>query len=98
MMIVVVEIVCKTDYLSAHLLSKLLFFFVIFQLWLLDFGAARYYPKTFVDQYIEIVKGAAAGDRISVLDISRSMGFLTGYESKVNFIANCVFYVLILNQ
>jgi len=37
---------------------------------LLDFGAARYYPKSFVDQYIEIVKGAALGDRKSVLEIS----------------------------
>ena len=53
------------------------------QLWLLDFGAARYYSKSFVDQYIEIVKGASIGDRKTVLEISRSMGFLTGYESNV---------------
>ncbi|XP_067011351.2 atypical kinase COQ8B, mitochondrial [Anabrus simplex] len=50
---------------------------------LLDFGASRSYSKEFMDQYIRIVKGAADGDRDVVLKISRDIGFLTGYESKL---------------
>lgn len=36
-----------------------------------------------MDKYIEIIKGASEGDRDKVLKLSREMGFLTGYESKV---------------
>ncbi|GFG30006.1 hypothetical protein Cfor_00598 [Coptotermes formosanus] len=53
------------------------------QLILLDFGASRAYSKTFTDMYIEIIRGAADGDRDRVLQVSRDIGFLTGYESKV---------------
>lgn len=53
------------------------------QLILLDFGATREYEKEFMDKYIEVIKGAADGDRAKVLTLSREMGFLTGYESKV---------------
>lgn len=53
------------------------------QLILLDFGASRTYSKTFTDMYIEIIRGAADGDRDRVLQVSRDIGFLTGYESKI---------------
>nr|CAD7438825.1 unnamed protein product [Timema bartmani] len=53
------------------------------QLALLDFGASREYSRSFMDQYIEIIRGAADGDRDKVLRLSRDIGFLTGYESKV---------------
>lgn len=53
------------------------------QLILLDFGASRPYSKTFIDMYIEIIRGAADGDRDRILKISRDIGFLTGYESKI---------------
>ena len=57
---------------------------VVLQLILLDFGASRTYSKSFTDMYIEIIKGAADDDRDRVLQVSRDIGFLTGYESKVN--------------
>ncbi|XP_033207641.1 atypical kinase COQ8B, mitochondrial [Belonocnema kinseyi] len=50
---------------------------------LLDFGACRSYEKSFMDKYIEVINGASEGDREKVLTLSRDMGFLTGYESKV---------------
>ncbi|KAJ9574063.1 hypothetical protein L9F63_008589 [Diploptera punctata] len=50
---------------------------------LLDFGASRPYSKEFVDVYIEIIRGAADGNRDLVLSKSREIGFLTGYESKI---------------
>lgn len=53
------------------------------QLILLDFGATRAYSKEFMDQYIQVIKAGADGDKDKVLTISRKMGFLTGYESKI---------------
>ena len=52
------------------------------RLMLIDFGSTRFYTKTFIDNYKEVTKAAAQNDRQSVLEMSRSMGFLTGYESK----------------
>ncbi|XP_072222164.1 atypical kinase COQ8A, mitochondrial [Leuresthes tenuis] len=49
---------------------------------LLDFGATRGFDKSFTDTYIEIIKAAADQDRGGVLQRSRDMKFLTGYESK----------------
>jgi len=54
-----------------------------FQIGLLDFGASREYSKDFVDKYLRILKGAATDDLELVLEGSRDIGFLTGYESKV---------------
>lgn len=51
---------------------------------LLDFGASRSYDDKFIEKYIEIIKSAMDGDRGKVLSLSQEMGFLTGYESKVN--------------
>uniref|UniRef100_H3DPS4 Atypical kinase COQ8A, mitochondrial n=1 Tax=Tetraodon nigroviridis TaxID=99883 RepID=H3DPS4_TETNG len=49
---------------------------------LLDFGATRSFDKSFTDTYIEIINAAAHQDREGVLQKSREMKFLTGYESK----------------
>ncbi|XP_035024259.2 atypical kinase COQ8A, mitochondrial [Hippoglossus stenolepis] len=49
---------------------------------LLDFGATRGFDKSFTDTYIEVIKAAAHQDREGVLQRSRDMKFLTGYESK----------------
>ncbi|XP_076013493.1 atypical kinase COQ8A, mitochondrial [Genypterus blacodes] len=49
---------------------------------LLDFGATRGFDKSFTDDYIEIIKSAAERNREGVLQKSRDMKFLTGYESK----------------
>lgn len=37
-----------------------------------------------MDQYIEIIHAASRGDRKAILEMSREMKFLTGYESKVS--------------
>ncbi|XP_076233680.1 ubiquinone biosynthesis protein COQ8, mitochondrial isoform X2 [Calliopsis andreniformis] len=50
---------------------------------LLDFGACREYEKSFMDKYIEIIYAASEGNRDRILNLSREMGFLTGYESKI---------------
>ncbi|XP_029475956.1 atypical kinase COQ8B, mitochondrial isoform X1 [Rhinatrema bivittatum] len=50
---------------------------------LLDFGASREFGKEFTDHYIEVVKAAADGDRARVLQKSRDLKFLSGFETKV---------------
>ena len=52
------------------------------QLGLLDFGATREYRPGFVNTYFKIIDGAARKDREAVLEHSREVGFLTGFESK----------------
>ncbi|XP_070777133.1 atypical kinase COQ8A, mitochondrial isoform X1 [Enoplosus armatus] len=49
---------------------------------LLDFGATRGFDKSFTDTYIEVINAAANQNREGVLQRSRDMKFLTGYESK----------------
>ncbi|KAM4625049.1 LOW QUALITY PROTEIN: atypical kinase COQ8A, mitochondrial [Polymixia lowei] len=49
---------------------------------LLDFGATRGFDKSFTDIYIEVIREAAEQNREGVLQRSRDMKFLTGYESK----------------
>nr|XP_057912015.1 atypical kinase COQ8A, mitochondrial [Doryrhamphus excisus] len=49
---------------------------------LLDFGATRQFHKTFTDTYMEVINAAAHQDREGVLQRSRDMKFLTGFESK----------------
>lgn len=67
------------------------------QLILLDFGACRSYDKAFMDKYIEVIHAASLGNREKVLNLSREMGFLTGYETKVMETAH-VDTVMILGQ
>ncbi|XP_010542830.1 PREDICTED: protein ABC transporter 1, mitochondrial [Tarenaya hassleriana] len=50
---------------------------------LIDFGAARDYPKKFVDDYLQMVMACADKDREAVIEMSKSLGFLTGMESEV---------------
>ncbi|KAM3127939.1 hypothetical protein pb186bvf_019958 [Paramecium bursaria] len=48
---------------------------------LLDFGAAHEYDKSFINDYIEIIHGAASNNRLKCLEKSKNIGFLTGEES-----------------
>lgn len=56
---------------------------------LLDFGASRGFSKVFVDKYMRIIKASADGDRQTILEGSRDIGFLTGYETKIMEDAHC---------
>ncbi|KAI0129957.1 ABC1 protein [Xylariales sp. AK1849] len=49
---------------------------------LLDFGASREYPEEFVSQYVNLLAAAARSDRATVKELSESLGYLTGHESK----------------
>ncbi|RLN44466.1 hypothetical protein BBJ28_00005941 [Nothophytophthora sp. Chile5] len=48
---------------------------------LVDFGAAREYPKEFVDDYFNVVWAAANSDEKTLMDASLKLHFLTGDES-----------------
>ncbi|KAJ9696806.1 hypothetical protein PVL29_008823 [Vitis rotundifolia] len=50
---------------------------------LIDFGAARDFPKRFVDDYLRMVYACANGDRDAVIEMSQRLGFLTGMESEI---------------
>ncbi|XP_026120147.1 atypical kinase COQ8B, mitochondrial [Carassius auratus] len=52
------------------------------KIFLLDFGACRDYPQSFTDDYIEVVHAASVGDRATVLQKSKDLNFLTGFEAK----------------
>ncbi|NXW87559.1 COQ8B kinase, partial [Alopecoenas beccarii] len=64
---------------------------------LLDFGASRSFDKKFTDHYIEVIRAAADGDRSKVLQKSRDLKFLTGFETKALEAAH-VQAVLILGE
>nr|XP_023924521.1 protein ABC transporter 1, mitochondrial [Quercus suber]POE95670.1 protein abc transporter 1, mitochondrial [Quercus suber] len=50
---------------------------------LIDFGAARDYPKSFVDDYLGMVIACANSDADAVIEMSKRLGFLTGMESDI---------------
>ncbi|KAK2993071.1 hypothetical protein RJ640_025726 [Escallonia rubra] len=50
---------------------------------LIDFGAARDYPKGFVDDYLRMVLACANCDQQAVIEMSKRLGFLTGMESEI---------------
>ncbi|KAH6686228.1 nuclear protein Es2-domain-containing protein [Plectosphaerella plurivora] len=50
---------------------------------LLDFGASREFPEAFVTQYVQLLAAASRSDREALRDLSESLGYLTGHESKV---------------
>eukprot|EP01063_Lacrimia_lanifica_P009710 TRINITY_DN16613_c0_g1_i1.p1 TRINITY_DN16613_c0_g1~~TRINITY_DN16613_c0_g1_i1.p1 ORF type:complete len:652 (+),score=209.40 TRINITY_DN16613_c0_g1_i1:115-2070(+) len=52
------------------------------KLYLIDFGAAREYPKEFVERYFLIVYGSVVKDRQMVIDNSIKLGLLTGEECE----------------
>lgn len=53
------------------------------QIWLLDFGAAREYSEEFITKYRELIQYAAEQDYDGVVKMSKELGFLTGFESKL---------------
>ncbi|XP_073828058.1 ubiquinone biosynthesis protein COQ8, mitochondrial [Musca autumnalis] len=53
------------------------------RLMLIDFGSTRFYQKEFIKKYRSIIMCAVNNDRKGVLEISREMGFLTSYETKL---------------
>ena len=50
---------------------------------MIDFGAAKAYPKPFVDEYLRMVVACAERDREGVIRSSINLGFLTGEEAAV---------------
>lgn len=52
------------------------------RLMLIDFGSSRFYSDKFIDNYSRIMECAVQDDYDGVLAHSRTMGFLTGYETK----------------
>lgn len=48
---------------------------------LLDFGASREFSDSFVDDYVEVLRGAVRKDRKAVEEYSVKLGYLTGLES-----------------
>jgi len=56
---------------------------------LIDFGAAKEYPKKFVDEYIKMVYACAHRDKEQVISCSKNLGFLTGDETQVMLDAHC---------
>ncbi|KAH8683057.1 ABC1 family-domain-containing protein [Tricladium varicosporioides] len=49
---------------------------------LLDFGASREYPEEFITSYTKLLAAASKSDRNTIRDLSISLGYLTGHESK----------------
>jgi len=49
---------------------------------MIDFGAARKYDKSFVDGYMRLVWAAANKDKVTILEVSKTLGFLTGDETQ----------------
>jgi aarF domain-containing kinase len=56
---------------------------------LIDFGALREYPDSFVSSYQRLVVAASNGDRNTLMQESVNLGFLTGNESKSMLDAHC---------
>ncbi|XP_016995736.2 atypical kinase COQ8B, mitochondrial [Drosophila takahashii] len=52
------------------------------RLMLIDFGSTRFYRHEFIRNYRRVIMSAAEDNRQGVLEMSRQMGFLTGYETK----------------
>lgn len=49
---------------------------------LLDFGASRDYPEAFVREYVQLLDAASRSDRGGIKELSESLGYLTGHESR----------------
>ncbi|KAL4750215.1 hypothetical protein BDW72DRAFT_176282 [Aspergillus terricola var. indicus] len=49
---------------------------------LLDFGASRAYPDSFIDKYIQILCAASRANRETCHALSIDLGYLTGHESS----------------
>ncbi|PUU83296.1 ABC1 family-domain-containing protein [Tuber borchii] len=49
---------------------------------LLDFGASRAYPESFVHTYCALLKAGACSEESQIRDLSIKLGYLTGLESQ----------------
>ncbi|KAI1954246.1 hypothetical protein LOZ57_000596 [Ophidiomyces ophidiicola] len=49
---------------------------------LLDFGASREYPSSFIKTYIRTLVAASRNDRKLLQELSTKLGYLTGFESQ----------------
>lgn len=49
---------------------------------LIDFGSTRFYTDDFIENYRSTIIAAVANDYNKVLELSKKMLFLTGYETK----------------
>lgn len=49
---------------------------------MLDFGAAREFPKSFTDLYLKLLEAGAEQNRENAIKYSIELGFLTGMESQ----------------
>ncbi|KAK2778570.1 hypothetical protein FQN53_001769 [Emmonsiellopsis sp. PD_33] len=48
---------------------------------LLDFGASRDFPASFISTYLRVLLAASRNDRTTCRDLSIKLGYLTGFES-----------------
>jgi aarF domain-containing kinase len=55
---------------------------------LLDFGASRDFPESFVTPYIKLLIAASTHDRTTCRDLSIKLGYLTGAESQAMLTAH----------
>ncbi|KAH0301997.1 ABC1-domain-containing protein, partial [Aureobasidium melanogenum] len=55
---------------------------------LLDFGASREYPESFVTPYVQLLIAASTHDRNACRDLSIKLGYLTGAESQAMLTAH----------
>eukprot|EP01032_Pedospumella_encystans_P017684 gene17684-20142_t len=51
-------------------------------IYIIDFGAARRYNKSFVDGYMKLVWAASNKDVDTILKVSKDLGFITGDETQ----------------
>lgn len=70
--------------LVLSLTKYLVLIFFRAQIELIDFGATREYSKSFMDDWLRILRAAVAGDREACVKWSRKVGYLTGEESTVS--------------
>lgn len=56
------------------------------QLHLIDFGAAKEYPKPFVDDYLRMVLACANKNREELISQSTKLKFLTGQPAAANML------------
>jgi aarF domain-containing kinase len=55
---------------------------------LLDFGASREFPESFVTPYVQLLIAASTHDRNACRDLSIKLGYLTGAESQAMLTAH----------
>jgi aarF domain-containing kinase len=61
-----------------------IWYYIPFQIELVDFGATRTYSKEFMDTWLSLLQSAAADDREACIEWSLKLGYLTGEENQVS--------------